>query len=40
MKKVNVPEIRGGASSERKMAAPTPSGTEIRSATTDVMTVP
>ncbi len=30
----------GGASSERKMAAPTPSGTEITSAMNDVRTVP
>src|SRR3954471_7082628 len=40
IKKVSMFETPAGASSERKMAQPSPRGTEIRSATTDVTTVP
>ena len=40
MTKVKALEMRGGASSERKMAAPTPSGTAISKASAEVTTVP
>ncbi len=40
MRKASVSEIRGGASSARKMAAPTPNGTARSKATTEVTTVP
>src|SRR6185312_4975860 len=37
---VSAPEARGGASSDRKMAQPRPSGAAMISATKDVTTVP
>ena len=40
IRKVSVLEMPAGANSERKMAEPNPKGTEIRSASTDVTTVP
>ena len=40
MTNVRASEMRGGASSARKIAAPTPSGTAISRATAEVTTVP
>ena len=40
IRKVNPLEMRAGANSARKIAAPNPSGTEISSARADVITVP
>ena len=40
IRKVSASEIFGGASSARKIAAPTPSGMPISSASDEVTTVP
>ena len=40
MKNCSVSEIRGGASSARKIAAPIPSGTAMNSAKAEVTSVP